>query len=30
VAFLVEDKKVKGLPYPIWDGSGALNAVIEK
>ena len=30
LAFLVEDKKVKGLPYPIWDGSGALNAVIEK
>lgn len=29
LAFLVEDKKVKGLPYPVWDGTGALLETIE-
>jgi DNA helicase-2/ATP-dependent DNA helicase PcrA len=30
LAFLVEDKKVKGLPYRVWDGTGARTAAIEK
>ncbi|KTC00392.1 RNA helicase [Pseudomonas syringae ICMP 11168] len=30
LAFLVEDKKVKGLPYPIWDGADAVATAIGK
>ena len=29
LAFLVKDNKVKGLPYPVWDGFGALTETIE-
>jgi superfamily I DNA/RNA helicase len=29
LAFLVEDKLVKDLPYPVWDGAGALAKTIE-
>jgi len=29
LAFLVEDKLANGLPFPVWDGSGALVTAIE-
>ncbi|MGN7936032.1 RNA helicase [Pseudomonas sp. AF76] len=29
LAFVVEDKSVKGLPYPVWDGAGGLAIALE-